>query len=41
MLLCAIVVGLIVWMDITVRRMERWDRSASASEPGQALYAAE
>jgi len=41
MLLFAIVVGLLVWMDVSIRRMERNDRPASASVPGQALYPAE
>jgi MFS transporter, NNP family, nitrate/nitrite transporter len=41
MLLFAIVVGLLVWMDVSIRRMERRDRSPSAAAPGEALYAAE
>ena len=42
MLLFAIVVGLLVWMDVAIRRMERRDRSPSASLPAQAFsYAAE
>jgi MFS transporter, NNP family, nitrate/nitrite transporter len=41
MLLFAVVVGLLVWMDVSIRRMERRDRSASATVPSQALYAAE
>ena len=40
-LLFAIVVGLLVWMDVSIRRMERRDRSPSAVGPSQALYAAE
>ena len=41
MLLFSIVVGLLVWMDVSIRRMERRDRSPSAAAPGEALYAAE
>ena len=41
MLLFAIVVGLVVWMEVSIRRMERRDRSPSAVGPAQALYAAE
>ena len=41
MLLFAIVIGLLVWMDVSIRRMERRDRSPSAAAPGEALYAAE
>lgn len=40
-LLFAIVVGLLVWMDVSIRRMERRDRSPSAVGASQALYAAE
>jgi hypothetical protein len=32
---------LLVWMDVSIRRMERRDRSPSAVGPSQALYAAE
>jgi NNP family nitrate/nitrite transporter-like MFS transporter len=41
MLLFAIVVGLFVWMDIAIRRMERGDRPQGAVAPSEALYAAE
>jgi NNP family nitrate/nitrite transporter-like MFS transporter len=41
MLLFAIVVGLVVWMDVSIRRMEREVRAPSAPVPAQALYAAE
>ena len=40
-LLFAIVVGLFVWMDIAIRRMERGDRPQGAVAPSEALYAAE
>jgi MFS transporter, NNP family, nitrate/nitrite transporter len=41
MLLFAIVVGLLVWMDVAVRRMQREGRTATPAASGQALYAAE
>jgi len=41
MLLFTIVVGLLVWMDVAIRRMERQSRPASAAPSSQALYAAE
>jgi NNP family nitrate/nitrite transporter-like MFS transporter len=41
MLLFAIVVGLLVWMDVAIRRMQREGRPATAPAPEQALYAAE
>jgi NNP family nitrate/nitrite transporter-like MFS transporter len=41
MLLFAIVVGLLVWMDVAIRRMQREGRPATAPVSGQALYAAE
>lgn len=41
MLMFAIVVGLVVWMDVSIRRMEREVRAPSAPVPAQALYAAE
>ena len=41
MLLFAIVVGLLVWMDVAIRRMQREGRPATAPASGQALYAAE
>ena len=41
MLLFAIVVGLLVWMDVAVRRIERQSRPSPAAPSAQALYAAE
>jgi len=41
MLLFVIVAGLLVWMDVSVRRMQRRDLPSQATAPSQALYAGE